>query len=152
VNFFGMGIVFACSGMFQAMGNTLPALASSTTRLLTFVLPALWLHGRAGFELLDVWHLSVASVFVQAIVSCAGAAPDGHAPGADDGRDDAGVRPGLKARQPEAAARFRSDVEQGRPVVHQLVDRLLDVGQRGVLCRPSSDRRAPTASSAWRVP
>ena len=43
--------------------------ASSLTRLLTFVLPALWLSRRAGFELLDVWHLSVASVFVQAVVS-----------------------------------------------------------------------------------
>ena len=61
--------MFACSGMFQAMGNTIPALASSFTRLLTFLLPALWLHGRPGFELLDVWHLSVASVFVQAVVS-----------------------------------------------------------------------------------
>jgi putative MATE family efflux protein len=68
-NFFGAGIVFACSGMFQAMGNTLPALASSLTRLLTFVLPALWLHQRVGFRLLDVWHLSVASVFIQAAVS-----------------------------------------------------------------------------------
>jgi MATE family, multidrug efflux pump len=68
-NFFGLGIVFACSGMFQAMGNTLPALVSSMTRLLTFVLPALWLSQRAGFRLLDVWHLSVASVFLQAIVS-----------------------------------------------------------------------------------
>ena len=68
-NFFGMGIVFACSGMFQAMGNTLPALASSMTRLLTFVLPALWLHQRSGFRLVDVWHLSVASVFMQAVVS-----------------------------------------------------------------------------------
>ena len=68
-NFFGMGIVFACSGMFQAMGHTLPALASSMTRLLTFVLPALWLHRRPGFELVDVWHLSVASVFLQAVVS-----------------------------------------------------------------------------------
>jgi putative MATE family efflux protein len=70
-NFFGMGIVFACSGLFQAMGNTVPALASSVTRLATFVLPALWLHGRPGFALVDVWHLSVASVFVQAIVSLA---------------------------------------------------------------------------------
>ena len=70
-NFFGMGIVFACSGMFQAMGNTLPALASSMTRLLTFVLPALWLHQRPGFQLVDVWHLSVASVFLQAVVSLA---------------------------------------------------------------------------------
>ncbi|MCK9687062.1 MATE family efflux transporter [Scleromatobacter humisilvae] len=68
-NFFGAGIVFACSGMFQAMGNTLPALLSSFTRLLTFVLPALWISRRAGFALIDVWHLSVASVFLQAIVS-----------------------------------------------------------------------------------
>lgn len=70
-NFFGAGIVFACSGMFQAMGNTLPALLSSLTRLLTFVLPAVALSRRAGFELLDVWHLSVASVFLQALVSLA---------------------------------------------------------------------------------
>ena len=68
-NFFGLGIVFACSGMFQALGNTLPALLSSITRLVTFVLPALWLSQRAGFRLLDVWHLSVASVFLQAVVS-----------------------------------------------------------------------------------
>jgi putative MATE family efflux protein len=68
-NFFGAGVVFACSGMFQAMGNTLPALLSSFTRLVTFVLPAVWLSRRAGFELLDVWHLSVASVFLQAVVS-----------------------------------------------------------------------------------
>jgi Na+-driven multidrug efflux pump len=51
------------------MGNTLPALLSSFTRLVTFVLPAVWLSRRAGFELLDVWHLSVASVFLQAVVS-----------------------------------------------------------------------------------
>jgi Na+-driven multidrug efflux pump len=70
-NFFGAGIVFACSGMFQAMGNTLPALASSLTRLLTFVLPAVWLSQQAGFRLVNVWHLSVASVFVQAVVSLA---------------------------------------------------------------------------------
>jgi putative MATE family efflux protein len=68
-NYFGVGIVFACSGMFQAMGNTLPSLLSSFTRMLTFVLPALWLSRRPGFALLDVWHLSVASVFVQAVVS-----------------------------------------------------------------------------------
>ena len=70
-NFFAAGIVFACSGLFQALGNTLPALASSTTRLATFVLPALWLSHRPGFQLLDVWHLSVASVVVQALASLA---------------------------------------------------------------------------------
>jgi len=68
-NFFAVGVVFACSGLFQGLGNTLPALASSATRLATFVLPALWLSGRPGLQLLDVWHLSVASVHVQAAVS-----------------------------------------------------------------------------------
>jgi putative MATE family efflux protein len=68
-NFFAVGIVFSCSGMFQALGNTLPAFASSATRLLTFVVPALWVSHRPGFRLLDVWHLSVASTFIQAAVS-----------------------------------------------------------------------------------
>jgi len=70
-NFFGTGIVFACSGMFQAMGNTLPALLSSTTRLVTFLVPALWLHGRPGLALVDFWYLSVASATLQAILSLA---------------------------------------------------------------------------------
>jgi len=68
-NFVASALVFSCSGMFQALGNTLPSLASSSSRLLSFVLPALWLAQRPGFELLDVWHLSVASVALQAIVS-----------------------------------------------------------------------------------
>jgi putative MATE family efflux protein len=68
-NFFAIGIVFACSGIFQALGNTLPAMASSATRIATFVLPALWLSRQPGFQLVDVWHLSVASVIVQAAAS-----------------------------------------------------------------------------------
>jgi putative MATE family efflux protein len=39
LNFVASGLIFACSGIFQALGNTLPALASSATRLLTFVVP-----------------------------------------------------------------------------------------------------------------
>ena len=39
-NFVATGVVFTCSGMFQALGNTLPALASSATRIFTFVVPA----------------------------------------------------------------------------------------------------------------
>jgi putative MATE family efflux protein len=68
-NFVASALIFSCSGMFQALGNTLPSLASSASRLLSFVLPALWLAQRPGFELLEVWHLSVASVALQAIVS-----------------------------------------------------------------------------------
>jgi putative MATE family efflux protein len=68
-NFVASGLIFACSGIFQALGNTVPSLVSSGSRLLTFVIPALWLAQRPGFELRDVWHLSVASVALQAVVS-----------------------------------------------------------------------------------
>jgi putative MATE family efflux protein len=68
-NFVASALIFSCSGMFQALGNTLPSLASSASRLLSFVVPALWLAQRPGFELREVWYLSVASVALQAIVS-----------------------------------------------------------------------------------
>jgi len=68
-NFVASGIIFTCSGMFQALGNTWPALLSTATRLLTFAIPALWLSGRPGFELEHLWYLSVATVTVQAALS-----------------------------------------------------------------------------------
>ncbi|MEQ1690694.1 MAG: MATE family efflux transporter [Gemmatimonas sp.] len=68
-NFVATGLIFTCSGMFQALGNTIPALVSSGTRLLTFALPALWMSTRAGFSLRQVWLLSVATVTAQAGLS-----------------------------------------------------------------------------------
>jgi len=68
-NFIAMGIVFTCSGMFQALGNTWPSLLSSGSRLLTFALPAVWLSSRPGFTLMQVWYLSVATVALQALTS-----------------------------------------------------------------------------------
>lgn len=68
-NFVASGLIFCCSGMFQALGNTVPSLLSSASRLLTFILPVLWVAHRPGFELLDVWHLSVASTTLQALLS-----------------------------------------------------------------------------------
>jgi MATE family, multidrug efflux pump len=68
-NFVAQGIIFTCSGMFQALGNTLPALMSSATRLVTFAIPALWLSTRPGFELRQLWFLSVATVTLQALTS-----------------------------------------------------------------------------------
>jgi MATE family, multidrug efflux pump len=64
-NFPAQGLIFTCSGMFQGMGNTWPGLASSATRLLTFVVPAFWLAGRSGFRIEHVWYLSVATVTLQ---------------------------------------------------------------------------------------
>jgi putative MATE family efflux protein len=68
-NFVASGIVFVSSGMFQAMGNTLPPLASSGTRLLLFAAPAVWLSHRPDFHMRQLWHLSVATVTLQMIVN-----------------------------------------------------------------------------------
>jgi len=55
------GLIFTCSGLFQALGNTWPSLLSSGSRLLTFVLPAVWLSQLPHFTLMQVWYLSVAN-------------------------------------------------------------------------------------------
>ncbi len=68
-NFIASGLIFTCSGIFQALGNTLPPLFSNGTRLLTFVVPGVVLAGHPGFELRHLWALSVASVALQAVVS-----------------------------------------------------------------------------------
>ena len=68
-NFLATGLIFTCSGLFQALGNTWPSLASSASRLLTFVLPAVVLSRLPQFSLIEVWHLSVATVTLQALTS-----------------------------------------------------------------------------------
>jgi putative MATE family efflux protein len=68
-NFVAIGLVFTCSGMFQAMANTIPSLVTSALRFVTFALPALWLSRQAGFQLHQVWILSVLTVAGQAVLS-----------------------------------------------------------------------------------
>lgn len=68
-NFVAQGLIFTCSGVFQALGNTVPALLTSATRVLTFVLPAFWLAAQPGFTLHSIWVLSVATVALQAVLS-----------------------------------------------------------------------------------
>jgi Na+-driven multidrug efflux pump len=65
-NYVLLGLIFTCSSLFQAMGNTLPSLATSGGRLLAFFVPVLWLKGRSDFQLIDVWYLMVASVLLEA--------------------------------------------------------------------------------------
>ena len=103
-NFVANGLIFTCSGMFQAVGNTWPSLLSSASRLVTFVLPAVWLSGLPHFSLRQVWYLSVATVTLQAVTSllllqrelrrrlgARHAAPGGAAlPAAGPGSDPAG--------------------------------------------------------------
>jgi putative MATE family efflux protein len=68
-NFVSIGFVYACSGMFQAFGDTRPSFTSSATRLITFAAPAIWMSTRPGVVLVDFWHLSVAAATLQAVFS-----------------------------------------------------------------------------------
>jgi Na+-driven multidrug efflux pump len=68
-NFVAQGVVFTCSGMFQALGNTIPAMISSASRLITFAVPVVWLSHQPGFELHQVWIVSMMSVALQAVFS-----------------------------------------------------------------------------------
>src|SRR2546423_1551519 len=65
VNFVSAGIVFVTSSIFQGIGNTLPPLFSSMTRLVMFALPAMLISRTPGFEIRHVWYLSVASIILQ---------------------------------------------------------------------------------------
>jgi len=67
--FVASAMIFTCSGMFQALGNTWPALFSMAVRVVIFAAPAIWLSGRPGFELNDIWLLSIATTAVQAVLS-----------------------------------------------------------------------------------
>jgi len=68
-NFIASGVIFVCASTFQAIGNTLPSLMSSFTRVILFGVPAVMLSKLAGFRLEWLWYLSVASVTLQMVVS-----------------------------------------------------------------------------------
>lgn len=69
LNFVAAGIVFSASSAFQGLGNTIPPLFSSMIRVLLFAAPALILSHRAGFEIREVWYLSVGTQVFQACLS-----------------------------------------------------------------------------------
>jgi Na+-driven multidrug efflux pump len=59
------GVIFVSSSMFQALGNTVPPLVTSVTRLLLVVIPLIFMVRLPGFELRWMWYLSVATIAVQ---------------------------------------------------------------------------------------
>jgi len=69
LNFVSAGIVFTTSSVFQGIGNTLPPLFSSITRLILFALPALLISRTPGFEIRHIWYLSVGSIVLQMCVN-----------------------------------------------------------------------------------
>ena len=68
-NFVATGIVFVASSTFQAMGNTLPALATSFLRIVVVAIPVIVLSRQPGFQLRWIWYLSVAAVLLQVVAS-----------------------------------------------------------------------------------
>lgn len=69
LNFVPAGYTFTASGMFQALGNTWPALYSTASRFVLFAAPVVWLAGQQDFEIEQVWIFSVTTVYCQAVIS-----------------------------------------------------------------------------------
>jgi Na+-driven multidrug efflux pump len=69
LNFISAGIVFVTSSIFQRIGNTLPPLFSSMTRLALFAVPALLVSQTPEFEIKHVWYLSVGSIILQMCIN-----------------------------------------------------------------------------------
>ncbi len=68
-NFVASGLIFVSSSMFQAIGNTMPSLATSFTRIVLIAVPLLYLSGTPGFKLEWIWWISVASVGLQMVMN-----------------------------------------------------------------------------------
>jgi Na+-driven multidrug efflux pump len=64
-NFLAAGVVFVAGGVFQALGNTVPSLMASASRIVLFAIPAVILSRQPGFELHQLWWVSVASQLCQ---------------------------------------------------------------------------------------
>jgi putative MATE family efflux protein len=68
-NYVASGLIFVASSMFQAMGNTVPALVASGVRITLITISALIVARMPGFQLRWIWYLSVLSGFVQLALS-----------------------------------------------------------------------------------
>jgi putative MATE family efflux protein len=69
ISFVFSGITFVTSSMFQALGNTIPSLATSLLRLLLSVIPAILMSRMAGFHLNWIWYVGLVSVVTQTTVN-----------------------------------------------------------------------------------
>ncbi len=69
--FVASGLVFVSSSMFQAIGNTLPPLMTSFSRILLIAVPLYFLSRMPGFELRWIWYLSVAAAAIQMTLNLA---------------------------------------------------------------------------------
>jgi putative MATE family efflux protein len=68
-SFIASGIIFVGSSMFQAIGNTIPPLATSIIRLLCVAIPAIMLARLPSFQLRWIWYLAVTAVVIQMVLN-----------------------------------------------------------------------------------
>ena len=66
-SFVASGVVFVTSSMFQALGNTIPPLLTSATRITLVAIPLIALSRLPGFQLKWIWYLSAVGVTLQMI-------------------------------------------------------------------------------------
>jgi putative MATE family efflux protein len=64
-SFVASGVVFVSSSLFQALGNTIPPLVTSFSRIVLVAVPVVALSTRPGFELRTIWILSALGVGLQ---------------------------------------------------------------------------------------
>ena len=70
-SFVASGVVFVSSSMFQALGNTIPPLITSVSRITLIAVPVILLSRQPDFKLTTIWYLSVAGIVLQMIVNLA---------------------------------------------------------------------------------
>jgi putative MATE family efflux protein len=68
-NFVASGLIFVSSSMFQAMGNTMPSLIASGTRMALVAIPAVLLARLPNFQLTWIWYLSLGTQLIQLAVA-----------------------------------------------------------------------------------
>ena len=68
-SFFASGIVFVSSSMFQALGNTIPPLLSSMTRITLTAIPIVMLSRLPTFQLRWIWYISAVGVVLQSLAN-----------------------------------------------------------------------------------
>jgi putative MATE family efflux protein len=68
-SFVASGVVFVTSSMFQALGNTIPPLITSISRIVLVGIPVILLARLPGFELRTIWYLSALGVVMQMAVN-----------------------------------------------------------------------------------
>ncbi len=68
-NFAASALIFTCSGIFQGLGYTWPALMATASRIVTFAIPVIYISSLPGHKIDHVWYVSVASTWLQAGIS-----------------------------------------------------------------------------------